>query len=401
MSMPMPPDAPDPAEAMPSPRPNFPWLAVAANVAILTVSVLVTLLLAEIGFRLVKGISLLDATDWRVERVRTSRIGDRARTDPILGWTLVPNHRTGNFNTIEHGFRRNVQETEVRTGAILAVGDSFTEGFDEVDDASTWPAHLEKIAGLPVVNAGVAGYATDQIILRAEQLIPIVKPKTLIVGFTEVDIDRSSLSEAGAPKPYFTTDNGDLVYHAPGPLEDPETEGVIPKALRAVLGYSALSNHLFSRLTPAFWYPQQASLYEEVTNDPVDITCKLLGRLKRQTDDNQIRLLLFLQYAGELVLEEPVIVQDMQKITDCSRAAGIQVLDQFAPLQALTRNNPDLVALYYTLDDEEFGHMTSKGNEHAAQLLAGALKEAPPPQGQGVAAPPQNLVLPHQDVLRN
>jgi hypothetical protein len=177
--------------------------------------------------------------------------------------------------------------------------------------------------------------------------------------------------------------------------------------VRTVLGYSALSNHLLSRLAPGFWYPT-ASLYVGVQNDPIDITCKLLARLKKQADDKQIRFLLFLQYSGELVLEEPVIVPHMQKITKCSREAGIQVVDQFAPLQALTRGEPDLIAQYYVPENGDFGHMTSKGNEHAAQLLAAALKgqTAPPPQdaaspATAPASPPQSSALPDLKILPN
>jgi hypothetical protein len=389
----MSPDPSEPTDVPASPSRSSGWLNNAANLLVFTFSILLTLVIAEIGFRVVMEVPILDGTNWRADGARFNRIGARAIIDPLLGWTLKPHYRTEAFNTLDHGFRRNFAETEIRTGGILAVGDSFTEGFDEVRDAGTWPAQLEKIMGTPVVNAGVAGYATDQIILRAEQILPIVKPKTLIVGFTEVDIYRAALSEAGAPKPYFTIENGELVYHPPGPLESGEREGLVGKAVRAVLGYSALSNHLFSRLTPEFWYPAEASLYEEVENEPIDIACKLLARLKQQTDDNQIRLMLFLQYAGELVLEEPVIVTDMTKITECSEKAGIHVIDQFAPLKAVTHSNPDLVVLYYRLNGEEFGHMTSKGNEHAAQLLAGALKEQ--------ITPPQSSALPGQDVLRN
>ena len=369
------------------------WASRAGNVLVFLFSILLTLVIAEIGFRIAMEVPVFDGTDWRADGARFNRIGDRAITDPQLGWTLKPHYRRDGFTTLDYGFRRNFDETEIRKGGILAVGDSFTEGFDEVDDAGTWPAHLEKIVGSPVVNAGVAGYATDQIVLRAEQVLPIVKPKTLIVGFTEVDIYRSSLTEAGAPKPYFTTENGELIFHAPGPLESGEKEGLIGKAVRKVLGYSALSNHLFSRLTPEFWYPAEASLYEEVENDPIDITCKLLARLKQRTDEHQIRFLLFLQHGGELVLEEPVILPDMKKIAECAQKSGIQVVDQFAPLKAVTNGNPDLVAQYYSLDGEEFGHMTSKGNEHAAQLLAGVLKEQ--------SSAPQSSALPEQGVLRN
>jgi hypothetical protein len=388
-------DPPTPAKAPASPPSKTSWASRAGNVLVFALSMVLTLGIAEIGFRLVMDVPVFDGSDWRAEGAQTNRIGDRAKIDPQLGWTLAPHYRTERFNTIDHGFRRNFDEQGVRTGAVLAVGDSFTEGFDDVDDANTWPSHLEKLTGMPVVNAGVPGYGTDQIVLRAEQLIPIVKPKTLVIGFFSDDINRSALSQSGAPKPYFTTENGELIYHPPGPLEKVEQVGVVPNALRAMLGYSALSDYLFSRLTPGFWYPSGA-VFEEAENDAIDITCKLLARLKRQADDKQIRLLLFLQHSGELVLEEPVILTDMKQITECGQKAGIQVIDQFAPLQALTHGNPELVALYYTLHGEEFGHMTAKGNEHAAQLIATALKDvAPPPQSSTLPDQGQGGVLPN------
>ena len=413
--MPMSSDPSEPAGVPASPSRIGVWASRAWNVLAITLSIAVTLAIAEIGFRLVTGVPIFDATDWRAEGVQSTRTGDRAIGDPLLGWTLVPHYSRKDFTTfdhgfttLDHGFRRNFDEREVRTGEILAVGDSFTEGFDDVNDANTWPAHLEKMTGTAVVNAGVAGYGTDQIVLRAEQALPIVKPKTLVVGIFSDDISRTALSESGAPKPHFTTADGELVYHPPGPLEKDENESLFGKAVRTVLGHSALSDHLLSSLAPGFWYPT-APLYVEVQNDPVDITCKLLIRLKKQADDKQIRFLLFLQYSGELVLEEPVIVPHMQKVTECSREAGIQVVDQFAPLQALTRGKPDLVAEYYVRENEDFGHMTSKGNEHAAQLLASALKAqaAPPPQegaaspATAPASPPQSSALPDLKILPN
>jgi hypothetical protein len=213
-------------------------------------------------------------------------------------------------------------------------------------------------------------------------MLALIKPQTIIVGFTEVVIYRSALTDAGAPKPYFTMEKDELVYHPPGPIELSIEQNPLAAGLRSVLGYSALSNHLFSRLTPSFWYPRQAALYTEVENDPLKIICRLLEKTKQQTDNQDVRLLLFLQYAGELVLEEPGIIQDMEHITKCAQKAGIQVVDQFAPLKALTKGDMDLVAEYYVVDQgEEYGHMSSKGNHHAAQLLAEALRnidEAPP-----------------------
>ena len=64
---------------------------------------------------------------------------------------------------------------------ILAVGDSCTYG-DEVSDNETWPAYLEAEMGTRVWNAGVFGYGLDQAVLRAEVLLPKLKPDILIVG---------------------------------------------------------------------------------------------------------------------------------------------------------------------------------------------------------------------------
>lgn len=348
--------------------------SVLAGVVVTLVSVVFSFIIAEVGFRLATGVPVLEASNWRLAGARTQRIGDRAQLDDKLGWTLKSQYRSAGFNTIELGIRRNGQESELRKGSILAVGDSFTEGFDEVNDAGTWPAHLEEIMGAPVVNGGVAGYAADQIMLRSEQLLPLIQPKTLIIGFTEVDIYRAALSDAGGPKPYFKIEKDELVYHPPGQLETQHEESAIGRTARGVLGYSALADHLFSRLAPAFWYPMQAAGYKEVDNQPIEIICRLLTKAKKSTDEKDIRMLLFLQYAGELVLEEPDIVEDMKTVSECAKASGIQVVDQFQPLKAVTKGKADLVAEYYDVSNDEFGHMTSKGNRHAAQLLADALR---------------------------
>jgi hypothetical protein len=361
------------------------------------VSVLIALGLAEAGFRLIEGISLTDGSNWRIAGVRTKRIGERAELDDRLGWTLKSDFRSDEFNTIGLGIRRNFDEQAVRKGSILAVGDSFTEGFDEVDDKGTWPSHLEKMLGVPVVNAGVAGYAADQIFLRVEQLIPLIEPKTLIVGLTEVDIYRSALSDAGAPKPYYMIEKGELVYYPPGPVELKTTETMTGAALRSVLSYSALSDHLFSRLAPAFWYPHMAANYKEVENQPLQIICRLLDKTKRLTEEKNIRMILFMQYAGELVLEETSIIPDMQTLTDCAQKLGIQVVDQFKPLRELTHGDMDLVAQYYAVQGEEYGHMVTKGNQHAAQLLADALSK--PPEVPSTA--PANAALEAEKPVQN
>src|SRR6185503_13025029 len=150
-----------------STRPRGSWRG---NLALLLISLLVSLLAVEAGFRMLSNRPLLKLADWRGERVAADRLSEfKAMPDPVLGWVSRPwNVHADGYTTIEHGIRQNFDEKTVRTGAVLAVGDSFTEGW-EVGDRETWPALLEKKMGMAVVNAGVGAYGTDQIVLRAEQ----------------------------------------------------------------------------------------------------------------------------------------------------------------------------------------------------------------------------------------
>ncbi len=316
-----------------------------ANFVLFVVSLLIALLAVEIGFRAVAGRPLLKFANWRKERVATDRLGEfKAVPDPVLGWVSRPSsyHNDG-YTTLEHGIRRNFTETTIRTGAILAVGDSFTEGW-EVKDHESWPALLEKKLGVPVVNAGVGAYGTDQIVLRAEQLLPIVKPKTLIVGFLEEDIFRAGHSVFGAPKPYFTLEHGSLKYHPPPPMEQVRAAGAFSGALlglRDVLGYSAAADYLFARLNPNYWYRAGTrDEYRKANNDPVAVTCALLARLKARTDREGIRVILLMQYHAPQIVEDDAPTENAERVTGCAEALGLTVVDQFGPQRAPTGGAP-------------------------------------------------------------
>ncbi|MGE0004281.1 MAG: SGNH/GDSL hydrolase family protein [Parvibaculaceae bacterium] len=337
-------------------------------------SLVISLILAEILFRLAAGVPVFSFSNWRKERVIANHLGDRAIVDPILGWKLKTDYRSDGFNTIAEGIRRNFDEADIRTGSILAVGDSFTEGWDEVRDEESWPAQLEKLIGEAVVNGGIGGYASDQIVLRAEQLIPVVSPKTLIIGMNEIDIFRSAHAPFGAPKPYFTIADGALQYHPPEPIENPQARNFAVTWLREALGYSAAMDFILGRLALDFWYGDTNQVYRRVHNDEVAVTCKLLHRLKAETDKRSIRTLLFMQYYGSFIVEEDEISENAYNVEACARDAGIEVIDQYAPLRQIALADPRAIRSYYVMTGDEFGHMSPKGNAHAAALVAEALK---------------------------
>ncbi len=346
-----------------------------ANLATALVSLCATVLAIEIGYRLVTGLPLLELANWRGDHTVILESGDLPKPDPQLGWVPRSDYRSPYHNTLAHGIRRNFDEAEIRTGHILAVGDSFTEGW-EVGDSESWPAYLEKLVKKPVVNGGVGGYGTDQIILRTEQLLPIVKPKVLIVGFLEFDIFRAGHTHFGSPKPWFAVESGALKYQPPALVTVRHEAGIFVRAgywARHWLGYLASFDYLLRRATPDFWLGSERRQYTKAPNDPVQVTCLLLERLKKRTDAEGVRLVLFMQYYAATVIEEDEPTDNAQGVSACAQRLGIQLVDQFAPLRAIAAKNADAIRPYYMTEGNYFSHMSARGNEHAAQLLAKAL----------------------------
>jgi hypothetical protein len=351
------------------------------SLALLLVSLLITLLSVEIGYRLVAGLPVFKLANWRTEQVVRVNLGElKAVHDPVLGWTnKASSYNEDGYTTIEYGVRKNFNETAIRTGGMLASGDSFTEGW-EVKDHESWPAQLERLTGVPVVNAATGGYGADQTILRAEQMLPIVKPKILLIGFHEIAIVRAGYSIFGAPKPYFTLENGEPRYHPPKFVEPREKDPLtwkIAYEVREVLGYSAFADYLLARLNPNFWHGDGAhDLYQKTGQDEVAVTCTLLKRLKAQTDKDGIRMLVFLQYYAPLILSSETPGPGSLAVAACAKAMGIRVVDQFGSLRSIVITGPpNVIREYYWYNDGVFGHMTAKGNMNAAILINSALRE--------------------------
>ncbi len=98
--------------------------------------------------------------------------------DPELGY--IPRPGASNFgpdrvNVDDEGLRKNGNLVTPPGPPILAVGDSFTWG-SQVGDDQTWPAYLQAMFARRVLNAGVNGYGVDQIVMRAERLVPSHRP---------------------------------------------------------------------------------------------------------------------------------------------------------------------------------------------------------------------------------
>ena len=353
--------------------PQWPFLqGTVARAALTASAVLLALPVLEIGYRLQTHRPVLALEDWRTARIDGIRFGGHGRFDAVLGWAPKDGWESPGYNTLDHGIRRNLCETDARTGGILAVGDVFTNGGYEVADGETWPAHLERLTGLPVLNAGVVGYAADQIILRAEQLLPELGPKTLVVGIYEETIARTRFAFYGMPRPYFTIDGGQLVPHLPARLGDtPQAD--LGSRLRAALGHSAVLDAVLARTAPGYWLGKAVEpAHRMVETAPVQVTCGLLQRLKVRADAQGVRVLLLLQHARKTLAESTEPDDDAKQVAACAKAMGLETIDQFDALRPAVIERPAIINELY-LPASDYGQMSSKGNRATAELVAAAL----------------------------
>ena len=269
------------------------------NLALVVGSVLLTLVMIELGARVVSG----NWTDSFLEQKLDLLKGAYPVSyDPELGW--VP--RAG-FSSDRNVWKRKVTITanglrtngssEASRGArpILAVGDSFTFG-DEVTDTETWPSHLERRLGRPVLNAGVFAYGLDQTVLRARELVAAVKPEWVIVSFISHDVVRCELSAFGAAKPYFYLQNGELRR---GNQPVPPPRPVAQDAFRRVLGHSFVMHTVMGHFARAYWLQGRLRSIQ-AHGDGEAVAVRLMSSLAADLAARGVRLLVVAQGERDL-----------------------------------------------------------------------------------------------------
>jgi len=351
------------------------------NGVLIVISLIVTCLTCEILYRYWLGVPVLELRNIALARVIETAV-NTSEHDDRLGWRMTPNTSNLFFGTLKQttldfGVRRNgTGDDRIRQGGVVVVGDSFAAG-SEGSDHESWPAALERRLNVPVINGAVGAYGTDQIVMRAEQLLPLIKPKILLIGMLEADIDRAGYQSFGRPKPYFTLERGQLTLrNVPVPLLPPGHHAVV--WWKRILAYSHLADRAMLELDGPLWYQTAEEKFVRVANDQVAVTCRLLQRIKRQTDADGVRTLLIMQHGGEIIRQFEGPRPQAAQVQQCARLIGIQVVDEFPALKAIQRQGPTALNPYYYMHGEQYGHMSAKGNELIAGLIESALREAPP-----------------------
>jgi len=334
-----------------------------------------SLLLGFVALEAVARIVAQRASLWRFPNYITAyrtALGSGVPTqyDARLGWVPRANFKgadhqeavmyTADAQSLrQHNYDRPPPPAD---GAILAVGDSYTEG-GEVEDNASWPAHLERLTGRRVINGGAGGYGIDQIVLRAEDLVARLKPSVLLVGFIADDVGRAELTRrSGAAKPYFTVEAGALALHnVPVPPPEPARLDIT----RRVLGHSFLVDLLMRRLDKLDYWYAGVTMEHRAHRDGEQVACLLMRRLAALPS----RTILIVQYppgAWQNEADRREQRRLVAHVTGCAREAKLEVLDTFEAVErAVTR---DGFAPYYIN-----WHMNDAGNALTARLIAAHL----------------------------
>jgi hypothetical protein len=316
---------------------------------IVVVSTVASLLALEAGLRIWDGVPIFSTENFVARDLDAiHKTGSPAIYDSSLGWTPTPNLVLGGdgieeYTSGELGIRMSSRQiVPLQQGATLLVGDSFGSGA-EVDDAYSWPAQLERIVGTPVINAAVGGYGFDQIVLRAESLLPILKPRTVLVQTRlEFGLSVARMSVyGGTPKPYFRIEDGRLtLQNQPVPRLASSSDDIGWE--RSAFGHSYLVHYVVTRLDLLQWWvsPSMAIKFALSPDEAVDVTCLLMQRLAQMRDREGIKVAVVLEYAGPDGLESKLTWDgDRDRVLACARRERLDIVDVLEALRSTYRRD--------------------------------------------------------------
>ena len=354
--------------------------------ALTMVSLVVALLGAEVAVRLIASGGTLwefrnyvsDPGQW-AGRWRIMRPDEQLGYVPRPGYSGTDHGGHALLTFDEQGFRahrRDQPPPSQTTPPVLVAGDSYAMGVAVSDDES-WPARLEATLDRRIVNAAVPGYGIDQIVLRAESLVPALQPDLLIVGFIADDVRRAEARILwGLDKPYFDVVDGALVLrNVPAKPPAATASDAAPlDPVRRILGYSFLMDVAMRRLgLMSYWRRGQTSQIVPAHDQGERVACLLMDRLRQLGQASGARVVVVAQYSTQAWLAASFLREEtrvVEGVLACARKAGLDALDTRAAVEAAVRD--DGVWRYYADT-----HMSDAGNRLTATVLARHLKTVP------------------------
>ena len=346
----------------------------ATNLLLAAGTISLALVACEVGLRLMDGVPLTSFVNLRARNAppgAMQAVKTMVDYDPVLSWTVRPHIALGRFNTVDFGIRRSsAGQSGPRTGAVLVVGGSVTLGGGDLTDEQPWPAVLERIAGQPVDNAAVPGFGIDQAVLRAEALIPILRPRTLLVSISAYSIQWTGRSTSwGVPKPFFTIEDGMLRAHNnPVPRWQPGPVGPV----KNMLGHLHLVDRIMTAIDPDGWLAYGSS--SRGAGAPVAVSCLLLARLKAELDQIGAHAVLVPEPMRSELGSTGGPASEVMQVVACGERLGYRVVPSGAAVAGDYQADPQRTAAYFR---DGGTHYTDSGSRRLAEIVAAALPAAP------------------------
>lgn len=384
------------------------------NATVAAASLAVTILALEGIARVMEGGAATGGTTF----------ADYSEYDPLLGWRKRPGARLAfrrreyavDFALNSHGLRdpERGYEAPPGTARILALGDSFVEGYG-VPLEQTVTQVLEgslraRGCSIQVVNGATTGYSTDQeyLFYRTEGVRYAPRVVVLFFHYNDILYNEFQTYMGGAPKPVFVfRDAGLQLYRSPVPRPSPP-----PPPAKAAAGADAGSRFALVRwIQERLWFgapgaynalghiglwppnrPRGARLevrvYERRRIPEIEgaweKTAGLLTELAREAASHQARFLVAYvpsrfevnDRAWQLTRERDGMDGNgwdrglvLSRLREIGRAAGFPVLDLVAPLREA--DHGFLGGPYYTYD----AHWNAVGHRIAAEEVGRFITE--------------------------
>ncbi len=324
------------------------------------------------------------ARNYVADRLSLRAAGYPASHDPLLGHVPVPGYEA---MANPWNLRVSIDDASLRQNAagqptpapvaVVAVGGSDTFG-EEVIDRETWPAQLQSMLGQPVANGGVFGYGLDQAVLRAEAIVPRLRPWALVVSFVHDDaLATEAAQRAGTEKPYFEVADGALALrNVPVSANRPRVAQI--GMIRTMLGYSYLVDWAARQVGASGWWYAPGSPQVRLHSDGPQVACLLMRRLKDVGDASGARVLVVAQYPPRTFATpgDPSAragIGGSARILTCAHDAGLETLDTLPALQERHRASPATFFGQYFARS----HMSAAGNRLVAERVADTLAGMP------------------------